>query len=300
MRTTGRGSGSSSLRCARPGSRRSALLVWHQHDQEFHRWGVTGSGAGGIRGVARTNLIRYAQDARAAGFERLTVSFGPMWKNDPIGFGVNRWDPALFDENWSFIRDVRTLVKQHGPSTTRFDLLNEGAPSDHLETKAQLADYLARLYARYVDAFGNEDVTVSSIVAWNDQSRISNLIDALRSTGRPLPTWFEIHDGGPTLLEGLRATERTLVAKGLTQPLVLGETSYNEPGGAAALKTFAAESSRLTEVMQWPLALGSDCAPFSASPPYRADAYVEALTGAPPATTVTARVGSGAQVRAST
>jgi hypothetical protein len=218
-----------------------------------------------------------------------------MWTNDPVGFGVNRWNPSLFDENWNFIRDVRSLVKQHGPAATRFDLLNEGAPSDHLVTKAQLADYVARMYARYVDAFGHEDVTVSSIVAWNDQSRLANLIDALRSTGRPLPTWFEVHDGGAALLEGLRATERTLVAKGLSQPIVLGETSYNDPGGAAALKIFAAESTRLTEVMQWPLALGSSCAPFSATPPYRADAYVEALTGAPPATTLTAQLGPGAQ-----
>ena len=276
------------------------LLVWHQHDMEFHRWGVVSSGAGGIRGAARTNLIRYAQDVRAAGFKQLTVAFGPMWTNDPVGFGVNRWNPSLFEENWSFIRDVRGLVKLHGPPSTRFDLLNEGGPSDHLATKAQLADYLARMYANYVDAFGHEDVTVSSIVAWNDQSRLANLIDALRSTGRPLPTWFEVHDGGPALLEGLRATERTLAAKGLTQPIVLGETSYNEPGGAAALKVFASESARLTEVMQWPLELGSSCAPLSVSPPYSAGAYVEALTGAPPATTLTARVGPGFAVSVKT
>lgn len=50
--------------------------------------------------------------------------------------------------------------------------------------------------------------------------------------------------------------------------------------------------------MQWPLALGSDCAPLSATPPDRADAYVEALTDEPPATTLTARVGPGAKAAA--
>jgi hypothetical protein len=272
------------------------LIVWHMRDAGGHQWGVVSSGNGGIRGTARTNLVRYARDVRATGFKRLTVAFAPMWTNDPIGFGENRWDPSLFAENWSFIRDVRALVKQNGPVDTRFDLLNEGAPSDHLATKAQLADYDARIYAAYVDAFGNQDVTISSIVGANDQSRIANLVDALASTGRPLPTWFEVHDYGATLLESLRATERTLAAKGLDQPLVLGETTYNDGVGAAALKAFHAESSRLTEVMQWPLAANSTCEPLSATPPYSAASYVEALTGARAPMTLTAAVGPGARM----
>jgi hypothetical protein len=127
---------------------------------------------------------------------------------------------------------VRPLVKQYGPESTHFDLLNEGAPSDYLATKQQLADYIGRLYRNYVDAFGSEDVTVSSIVGWNDQSRVSNLIDTLRATGKPLPTWFEVHAGGPRLLQDLQATDATLSAKGLSQPLVLGETSYNDAAGS--------------------------------------------------------------------
>lgn len=131
-------------------------------------------------------------------------------------------------------------------------------------------------------------------MAWNDQSRISNLIDTLRATGRPLPTWFEIHAGGPTLLQDLEATDATLTAKGLTQPLVLGETSYDDPAGADAIKVFAASSSRpLAEVMEWPLRLGSNCSAISVAPPYKADAYVQALTGSPPATTLTVEVSSG-------
>lgn len=263
------------------------LLVWHLSDQEHHRWGVISS-RGGIPAYVRENLARFAADVRAAGFDRLTVAFGPMWKNDPIGFGENRWEPSLFDENWNVIRAVRAVVKPVGPPATRFDLLNEGAPSDYLATRAQLADYVARMYARYVDAYGSDDVTVSSIVGWNDQSRLSNLIDALRATGRPLPTWFEVHAGGPTLLEDLRATERTLQSKGLTQPIVLGETSYNDAAGAEAIRAFVASSSRLEEVMQWPLALGSPCGPISASAPHSADAYVQAVTGALPSTALTA------------
>lgn len=262
------------------------LFIWHMHDATNQRWGVVTSAGGTLGALERSNLIRYVTDVRSAGFKQLSVVFGPMWTNDPISFPENRYDPTLFDENWNLIRSVRPLVKQYGPASTHFDLLNEGGPSDYLATKVQLETYLARMYANYVDAFGNQDVTVSSIVGWNDQSRISNLIDTLRATGRPLPTWFEIHAGGPTLLQDLQATDATLTAKGLSQPLVIGETSYNDPAGANAIKQFIASSSRpLAEVMEWPLRLGSNCAAISVAPPYQAETYIEAVTGsAPPAT----------------
>jgi hypothetical protein len=153
------------------------------------------------------------------------------------------------------------------------------------------------MYSNYVDAFGNQDVTVSAIVGWNDQSRLSNLIDTLRATGRPLPTWFEVHAGGPTLLQDLQATDATLTAKGLSQPLVLGETSYDDAAGADAIKVFVASSARpLAEVMEWPLRLGSTCNAISVAPPYRADAYIQALTGSAPPKTLTVQIGPGSQL----
>ncbi len=183
-------------------------------------------------------------------------------------------------------------MAQYGPLSTHFDLLNEGGPSDYAPTKAQLEAYIAHMYSNYVDAFGNADVTVSSIVGANDQSRISNLIDTLRSTGRPLPRWFEVHTYSGTVLEDLRATDATLSSKGLSQPITLGETYYDDPAAAAAVKTFVATSSRrLDEVIEWPLARGSDCHDFSVTPPYKADQFITALTGSPPPNAITATVG---------
>jgi hypothetical protein len=270
------------------------LFVWHMHDASGQGWGVLSSAGGTLGPSERSNLIRYVSDVRAAGFKQLTVVFGPEWTNDPIGFPDNRYDASLFEENWSLIRTVRPLVKQYGPASTHFDLLNEGAPSDYLATKQQLADYVARMYSNYVDAFGSEDVTVSAIVGWNDQSRLSNLIDALRATGKPLPTWFEVHAGGPTLLQDLQATDATLTAKGLSQRLVLGETSYNDAAGADAIRQFIASTQRpLAEVMEWPLRPASGCGAISVAPPYRVDAYVTALTGSPPAANIGVSVAPG-------
>jgi hypothetical protein len=124
---------------------------------------------------------------------------------------------------------------------------------------------------------------VSSIVGANDQSRISNLIDTLRSTGRPLPTWFEVHTYSTDVLADLRATDATLTAKGLSQPITLGETYYDDPLAASAVQTFATTSSRrLDEALTWPLARGSSCQAISLPPPYKADAFITALTGSLP------------------
>jgi hypothetical protein len=270
------------------------LLLWHMHDASRQAWGVVSSAGGRISEPSRSNLIHYLSDARAAGFKRLTVVFGPEGTNDPLGFPDNIYDPSLFEENWNFIRDVRTLVEQYGPPS-HFDLLNEGAPSDYQATKSQLEDYIARLYGDYVDAFGNDDVTVSSIAqSPADWTRLPNLIEALRTSGKAFPKWFEIHPAysGDLALRDLQATDSTLAANGLAQPVVIGETAYNDSAVAGAIKSFLGSSSRsVEEVIEWPLTATRPCKDISVSPPYRADAYITALSGSRPSSMLSASVG---------
>jgi hypothetical protein len=270
-------------------------FIWSTHDASGQSWGVVSSAGGRLGSIETKNLINFVSDVRQLGFVRLNVAFSPQGSNDPIGYPQNYYDPSLFDENWQLIRYVREIVKQYGgPLDTRFDLLNEGAPSDYLATKTQLENYIARMYSNYVDAFGNNDVTVSSIVGANDQSRIANLIDTLRSTGRPLPTWFEVHTYSTDVLADLRATDATLTAKGLSQPITLGETYYDDPLAASAVATFVSSSPRrLDEALTWPLARGSSCQAISVPPPYKANAFITALTGSPPPHAVAVTIGPG-------
>jgi hypothetical protein len=273
-------------------------FIWSRHDASRKTWGVVSSAGGRLDSTETKNLINFVSDVRRLGFARLEVAFSPQGTNDPI-HPQHRYDPSLFDENWQLIRYVRGIVKQYGGSLdTRFDLLNEGAPSDHQATKTQIETYIAQMYSNYVDAYGNADVTVSSIVSTsvraNDQSRIANLIDTLRSMGRPLPSWFEVHTYGRHVLADLRATDATLTAMGLSQPITLGETYYDDPSAASAVATFVRTSSRpLDEALTWPLARGSSCQDISVPPPYKADAFIKALTGSPPPHTVAAVVGPG-------
>jgi hypothetical protein len=148
--------------------------------------------------------------------------------------------------------------------------------------KPQISDYIARLYRKYVDAFGNEDVTVSTIYQQIDPTRLPNLLAALRASGRAMPAYFEIHPdyGSVQALRDLEDMDRGLAAAGLQQPLVVGEGPYDNVLQAEAIKTFLDESAReVTDVLEWPLEVGSACRDFSVAPPYRATAYIEKLGG---------------------
>jgi hypothetical protein len=270
------------------------ILLWNMGNIGDHTWGVIPSVNGRLSEPYRTNLIRFSRDIRAAGFERFTVHFSPQWTNNPIGeYGPNgltadRWDPGKLEENWGFIRDARTLVKQHGPFDTRFDIASEFPPSPYQPAYIveRLKSYMAELWRRYVAAFGKSDVTISVIGKGYDQAgseRFRNLFDALTSSGQSLPDWFELHPSwdAPSLFRQLVAFDRTLDELGLTQPLVVGESSYESPAAAADIARFRAGSRRpVLEVYQWWQASESgSCFPA----PYRADAYRAALLGAPPA-----------------
>jgi hypothetical protein len=278
------------------------LLLWHVTDTSGQDWGVVPSAGGRLVEPYRSNLIYYLSDVRKAEFESLTLDFGPEYSNDP---SEDVWDPAKFEENWSFIRDVRPLVKQYGPPVTRIDLLSEGAPTSyHPEILERVKDYISDMYRRYVDTFGNGDVTVSAIappepnedITQPDTShRLQNLIDAFAASGRGQPAFFSIHVTTPwqpsseNVLYGLRQADATLTANGLSQPLVVSETAYNDREEASAIEQFRRTSSRpILEVQEWPWRTGSACKDFSVAPPFRADAYIRALSGSPPSSTLTA------------
>ena len=128
--------------------------------------------------------------------------------------------------------------------------------------------------------------------------RLQNMIDIFESTGRGQPKVFAIdlpswrYKKGDTLF-ALRNSDRVLTRNGLSQPLMVVETFYDDPEAAREVARFRAESTRpVPEVLQWPRRRDRRCTPgFGISPPYQADAYVKAVTGKAPSMTLKARVG---------
>jgi F5/8 type C domain len=284
------------------------LIMWNQHDPTGQTWGVVPSATGRLVEPYRSNFIAYLKDVRAAGFKQLTIAFGTQGPNSPLLYGPSGitdsgYDPSLFEENWRFIQDVRSLVKKYGPASTHFDLASEDVPGPADDPAlAKIADdYVTHMYRNYVDAFGNQDVTVAfvGVVGPEDAAgRVRKLVADLRASGRPLPTYFDIHPSyAPRVLDELRAVDAALTDEGVSQPLVIGEEAYDDPAVAHAIATYEATSSRpINEVIEWPLTADRPCKDISVSAPYRADAYITALTGTAPATTLTATVASPKQI----
>lgn len=250
------------------------IILWHMTEPGPNDWGPVPSLGGALGAPYRRNLQEYLTEIRRFGFRRLTVSFGPQWTNNPV---ARRYDPSKFEENWSFLRDVRAIIKQYGPRETRFDLINEGAPSDYLNPKLrrQMSLYISRMYSRYVRAFGNRDVVVSVIgpeSVFDHGNRLQNLINIIASTRSGQPHWFEIHlnDTGRDVLHGLEVTDEILSANGLDQRIVIGEAAYNDAPTASAIATFMRSSSRVEEILQWFSRANASC---NESPPYSVTAY---------------------------
>jgi hypothetical protein len=273
--TTSHESGLSTLR----------LIIWHEHAPTDRSWGFVPSAGGRVPQPWRRRLIDYLQDVRDAGFERLTISFAPRQANNP---GRAFYDPRRLPENWAFIRDVRTLAYAYGPPSIHIDLQNEGPPSDR-DTPAvrrQRMTYLATLYRRYVQRYGTGDVTISVNAGRfpPDQSRIAALLQIIRRSGEPPPTWFEVHAGydGWRALQGLRKVDAILREHGLRQPLVIGETPYEDVPVAEAIAEFVRESARpVDEILEWPLTGSRPCPHISVHSPFHANAYRHALEGPP-------------------
>jgi hypothetical protein len=266
------------------------LILWHMTDASGQRWGVVSSDRGRLAEPYRSNLIRYLNDVRRAGFEQLTIAFGPEYTNAPLPpTPTDVYDPAKFEENWQFIRNVRPLLKSYGPASTHLDLINEGPAGafDSPTVFAQTHDYLKRMWSNYVEAFGADDASFSIIGgggAGDAVPRLRNLLDALQESGKPLPHWFDIHPpySSDGTVDTLRVVDQVLTARGLPQPLVIGEEAYDDLSVARAIAEFSRSSSRrIIEVGEWPLTADRPCTNISVSPPYRADAYVTVLTGAP-------------------
>jgi len=254
------------------------LLIWFTANPSGQSWGVVGS-AGGSAGGFRTNLGRFAHEVRAAGFGRLTIAFGPRGANSPF---QDDFDPALIDQDWQFIKAVRAIVTRDGPPSTRFDLLNEGAPSRYLKSsiRAQVDRYILRIYRSYVRRFGRTDVTVSAVGAKSplDQgNRLDNLVTLLRQANLPLPTYFDVHAnfGAAGVSHAVADAERQLAAAGLHTPLVIGETAYDDAAVGRTLRAALTRySGSIEEIDEWYLRPGNSC---PVDPPYTVRAYRHAF-----------------------
>jgi hypothetical protein len=254
-------------------------VVWY--DAAGQAWGPIPAPGGALLEPFRTNLVRYVTEIRRFGFARLTIAFEPKGSDNPL---PRMYQPSLFAENWRIIQAVRAIVKRYGPSRTRFDLFSEGAPNQtptsYEPYPPQTAHYIAQLYRAYVRRFGNGDVTISAIGSMDPvrrTNRVQNLIHILKSTGEPLPKWYDVHLGSDATgaTYALSEAEKELRAERQYQPLVVGDAGYDNSSLARLLARYVKTSSRpLQEVTPWYTYTRYGC---PVQPPYSPGAYGQEL-----------------------
>ena len=256
-------------------------IIFHMTDVTGRNWGPIPSADGTLREPYRTNLIRFLTEIRKFGFARFTASIGPAETNNPR---LPIYEPAKFAENWRFIKTVRSLVKRYGPRDTRIDLMSEGAPSrapsDYFPVPLQTSRYLRTMYRLYVRRFGSRDVVISTIGPTHPQDktdRLGTLVRILRSTGQPMPRWYEVHIPYDRVAasSALRNIDMVLSANRQSQPLVIGEAVYDDPGVAKTIRRFLQRSPRrIDEISPWFLREVKGC---WVPPPYEPGAYAREL-----------------------
>jgi hypothetical protein len=156
--------------------------------------------------------------------------------------------------------------------------MNEGAPSegpsDYFPVPRQVSHYLRTMYRLYVKRFGNEDVLVSAISSAQPAdmtNRLQNLVRILESSRQPLPRWYEIHIGSSVnARHALRNADVVLKQNRQDQPLVIGETPYDNRGVSRTNRRFVQNSARrIDEVSPWYQRTGGCQIP----PPYSPGVY---------------------------
>ena len=116
-----------------------------------------------------------------------------------------------------------------------------------------------------------------SAISWDPTHRVRNLVRILKSTGRPMPRWYDVHIGydAAQASYSLRNTDAVLDASQVQQPLVIGEVAYDSREIARAIHRFQQRGSRtVEEVSPWYVRTAKGC---QVTPPYTPGVYQRAL-----------------------
>jgi hypothetical protein len=218
----------------------------------------------------RENLQNLLAEIRSIGFSEIIVGFFPQGYNQPV-----RWtafQPDLYEENWSLVRNLRPLIVAAG-IPYRIDLANEASPNPR---QPIVLEYCQRLWNQYAAAYGTTDTVGFSIIP--DAGRLQ-VLPAIYGDSA-----FGNHGAPPVLdlhfYKDPKARFKTAVSilrdAGYRQPWILGESYFNDSGEAKALrKAIHATHQNVLFLLQWPLASGSACHDVNLAPPLDFDQYIK-------------------------
>ena len=244
----------------RNGQRRLRIPIYHGR-------GIAGgtnmeSKGGDLTPQCRENLRRLLATVRRIGFSEIIIGFFPQGWNQPARWTSFQLD--IYEENWQLIAHLRPLIVA-AHIRYRIDLANEASPNAR---QPIVLEYCQRLWNRYAAAYGTRDTVGFSIVPGTDRIEFIGTVYGNSPYGNHgRPRVLDLHfykDAGVRF----KAAHAILRAHGYRQPWILGESYYNDPAEAQALRqAIRATHQKVLFLLQWPLTSDAACRDVSLAPP---------------------------------
>ncbi|HVX42616.1 MAG TPA: hypothetical protein VHC49_01960, partial [Mycobacteriales bacterium] len=248
----------------------------------FHIHGVEdgtlmNSAGGKLTPKDHKNLADLLAEMKHIGFPEVVITMNPEGANLPTN---TDYDPSTYDENFSFLKDIRSVAVASGEPYT-IDLYDEGIPENDPNNPGQVnaLNYSKRLWADYTKAFGKADTTGFSIIG-GDPLRFASLSEVYQ--GNP-PDTMNLHFYGntPTFKNSEHdqfvTAHQDMHAAGFDQPWIIGETFYNDPTSAQGIRQAMAETGQPVRwVSDWQLTRANKCDQVDVAPPTDYSAFADA------------------------
>jgi len=235
------------------GQRRLRLPIYHARG--VNTGTVMDSTGGNLAPQFLTNLTNLLAAVKAAGFVEIEVSFHPQSINNPLVWTTFSSD--YFQENWSVIQNVRSIVSASG-IPYHLDLLNEGIPP---LSYPLLLQYDQMLWNEYVAKFGSKDTLGFSIIADSAHlGQVSTVYGPSAYGNRGSPQLFDVHIYDETG-NSFATAFNSLISQGYQGvPWIIGEAYYNDAAEAAAQRAEATSTGQqVLYLTQWPLTSNLSC-----------------------------------------
>jgi hypothetical protein len=235
------------------GQRRLRIPIYHARG--INSGTIMDSTGGNLAPQFQSNLAGLLPAVKAAGFEEIEVSFHPQSNNDPTQWTTFSSD--YFQENWSVIQNLRTIVAAAG-IPYHLDLLNEGIPP---KGWAVLLQYDQMLWNDYVAEFGSSDTLGFSIIADSAHvGQVSAVYGPSSYGNQGSPQLFDVHIYDETG-NSFATAFSSLTSQGYQGiPWIIGEAFYNDAAEAAAQRQEAnSTGQKVLYLTQWPVTSDGSC-----------------------------------------
>jgi len=235
------------------GQRRLRIPIYHARG--INSGTIMDSTGGTLAPQFLTNLTNLLAAIKAAGFVEIEVSFHPQSINNPLVWTTFSSD--YFQENWSVIQNVRSIVSAAG-IPYHLDLLNEGIPP---LSYPLLLQYDQMLWNDYVAKFGNKDTLGFSIIADAAHlGQVSTVYGPSAYGNEGSPQLFDVHIYDETG-NSFATAFNSLSSQGYGGvPWIIGEAYYNDAAEAAAQRAeITSTGQQVLYLTQWPVTSNMSC-----------------------------------------